>query len=102
MGEGRILRSGDIDLRANPVISVLPGPVGTGRPGWPSLIRGLRALPPAGLDVEEGLPTLEENGFTLADFTPGRITLRYFRWKLGRPESALDGLEPFRTTVFAV
>ena len=101
LGEGRILRSSDIDLRANPVISVLPGPVGTGRPGWPSLIRGLRALPPAGLEVEEGLPTLEENGFTLADFTPERITLRYFRWKLGRPEEALDALEPFRTTELA-
>jgi len=101
LGEGRILRSGEIDLRANPVVSVLPGPVGTGRPGWPSLIRGLRALPPAGLEVEEGLPTLEENGFTLADIAPERITLRYFRWKLGRPESALDALEPFRTTVFA-
>jgi hypothetical protein len=56
-------------------------------------------LPPAGLEVEEGLATLEENGFILADFTPERITLRYFRWKLGRPEAALDELEPFRTTV---
>jgi hypothetical protein len=102
LGEGRILRMGDIDLRANPVISVLPGPLGTGRPGWPSLVRGLRALPPAGLDVDEGLPALEENGFTIADFTPERITLRYFKWKLGRPESDLDTLEPFRTTTFGV
>ena len=81
-----------------PVITVLPGPVGTGRPGWPSLVRGLRALPPEGLEVEEGLPTLEENGFTIADFTPERVTLRYFSWKLGRPEAALDTLEPFRVT----
>jgi hypothetical protein len=98
LGEARILRTSGIDMRANPVVSVLPGPVGTGRPGWPSLVRGLRALPPAGLDVEEGLPTLEENGFTIADFTPDRVTLRYFSWKLGRPESALDTLEPFRVT----
>ncbi len=98
LGEARILRTSDINLRSNPVISVLPGPVGTGRPGWPSLVRGLRALPPAGLEVEEGLPTLEENGFTIADFTPERVTLRYFRWKLGRPEAALDTLEPFRVT----
>ena len=81
-------KTSDIDLRSNPVISVLPGPVGTGRPGWPSLVRGLRALPPAGLEVEEGLPALEENGFTIADFTPERVTLRYFSWKLGRPEAA--------------
>ena len=98
LGEARIFETSGIDLRSNPVVSVLPGPVGTGRPGWPSLVRGLRALPPAGLDVEEGLPTLEENGFTIADFTPERITLRYFRWKLGRPEAALDTLEPFRVT----
>jgi hypothetical protein len=44
------------------------------------------------------LPTLEENGFTIADFTPEHITLRYFRWKVGNPEAALDTLEPFRVT----
>jgi hypothetical protein len=98
LAEGRILRTSDIDLTANPVFSVLPGTVGTGRPGWPSLVRGLRGLPPADLDVDEGLPALEENGFTLADFTPERVTLRYFRWKLGQPEAALDTLEPFRVT----
>ena len=102
LGEARILKTSGIDLRSNPVITVLPGPVGTGRPGWPSLVRGLRALPPAGLEVEEGLPTLEENGFTIADFTPERVTLRYFRWKLGRPEAALDTLEPFRVTNLVV
>jgi len=98
LGETRMLRTSAIDLRGNPVISVLPGPLGTGRPGWPSLVRGLRALPPAGLEVEEALPALEDNGFTIADFAPDRITLRYFNWKLGRPESALDTLEPFRVT----
>jgi len=102
LGEGRVLRTYDIDLRANPVITVLPGPVGTGRPGWPSLVRGLRAVPPEGLEVEEGLPALEENGFTIADFTPERVILRYFSWKLGRPEAALDTLEPFRVTTLVV
>ncbi|HTG88690.1 MAG TPA: hypothetical protein VL914_00800 [Vicinamibacterales bacterium] len=98
LGEMRVFKTGDINLRSNPVVSVLPGTVGTGRPGWPSLVRGLRGLPPEGLEVEEGLPALEENGFTIADFTPARVTLRYFRWKLGQPESVLDTLEPFRTT----
>lgn len=102
LGEGRIFRTSDIDLRANPVMAVLPGPVGTGRPGWPSLVRGLRALPPAGLEIDEGLPALEENGFTIADFSPDRVTLRYFRWKLGRPEAALDTLDPFRVSTFVV
>ena len=98
IGETRIFATSGIDLRSNPVVAVLPGPVGTGRPGWPSLVRGLRGLPPAALNVEEGLPALEENGFLIADFTPEHVTLRYFRWKLGRPEADLDTLEPFRVT----
>ena len=98
LGEAKVFKTSDIDLRSNPVVCVLPGPLGTGRPGWPSLVRGLRGLPPAGMEVEEGLPALEENGFTIADFTPERVTLRYFSWKLGRPEAALDTLEPFRVT----
>ena len=102
IGETRIFRTSDIDLRSNPVVAVLPGTVGTGRPGWPSLVRGLRGLPPAGLDVEEGQPALEENGFLIADFTPERATLRYFKWKLGTAEAALDTLEPFRVTQLAV
>ena len=102
IGEARVLKSYDIDLRANPVMAVLPGTVGTGRPGWPSLVRGLRALPPEGLEVEEGLPALEENGFMIADFTPDRVTLRYFKWKLGMAEAALDTLEPFRVTNLVV
>jgi hypothetical protein len=56
------------------------------------------SLPPEGLEMDEGLPALEENGFTIADFTPDRAILRYFKWKLGQPEAALDALEPFRTT----
>ena len=52
--------------------------------------------------MEEGLPALEENGFTIADFTPDRVTLRYFNWKLGRSEGSLDTLEPFRVTQLAV
>jgi hypothetical protein len=102
IAEERIFRTSGIDLRNNPVVAVLPGPVGTGRPGWPSLVRGLRGLPPEGLDVEEGLPALEENGFSIFDFTPERVTMRYFRWKLGQPEAALDTLEPFRVTQLAV
>jgi hypothetical protein len=102
LGEARVFKTSGIDLRANPVVCVLPGPVGTGRPGWPSLVRGLRGLPPEGLEAEEGLPALEENGFTIADFTPDRVTLRYFSWKLGRSESALDTLEPFRVTNLVV
>jgi PhoD-like phosphatase len=99
IAEGTITRTGGHDLSANPVVSVLPGPVGTGRPGWPSLVRGTRGLPPAGVENREKIETLEWNGFILADFTREATVIRYFRWKLGQPEEELDALEPFETTV---
>jgi len=99
LGECRIQRSGDIDLSANPVVSVLSGPLGTGRGGWPSQFRGTRGLTPGSLDVDEGLPCLEENGFTLLDVTPDSITVRFFRWSNREdPIEAIDSLQPFRVT----
>jgi hypothetical protein len=99
LGECRIQRSGDIDLSANPVVSVLSGPLGTGRGGWPSQFRGTRGLTPGSLDVDEGLPCLEENGFTLLDVTPDSITVRLFRWSNREdPIEAIDSLQPFRVT----
>jgi hypothetical protein len=49
---------------------------------------------PAGLEVQEALQPLEENGFTIADFTPGDVTLRCFKWR-NAPVEAIDTLEPF-------
>lgn len=100
IGEGRITRSGAQDFSRHPIVSVLSGPVGTGRPGFPSFIRGMVPQVPAGIENEEGLKPLEENGFTLADFTPGEVTLRYFKWR-HEPETAIDALQPFRTTTIA-
>jgi hypothetical protein len=99
IGEGRIMRTGTIGLEKNPVVAVLAGPMGTGDIGWPSAFRGIGPLPSRVLDVEEALKPIEENGFTLVDFTRDAITLRYFRWKIGRDTIAsITSLEPFRTT----
>jgi hypothetical protein len=98
IGETRILKTGAESLQTNPVCSVLSGPVGTGKRGWPSDARGTRAQPPSRIEVDERFPALEENGFLLADFTPESITLRFFRWKQSQPPEAIDGLEPFRVT----
>lgn len=96
----RIFRSGQVDLRANPVVSLLTGPLGTAVSGWPSAVRGVRAQPPSDLEVEENLPVIEEEGFVLADFTPDRIVIRFFRWRADQPEEApektIDSLQPFR------
>jgi hypothetical protein len=99
IAEGRMHRSGALDLGKNPPIVVLSGSLGTGDRGWPSAFRGIGASVPTHLDMEENLKPIEENGFILADFTPEAITLRFFRFNYhkDKPE-AIDTLEPFRVT----
>lgn len=97
VGETRISGNGGQDLSRHPVVSVLCGPVGTAARGWPSAFRGMVPQTPSGLAVDERLPAIEENGFTLADFTPEDVTLRFFKWRREAVE-AIDTLEPFRTT----
>jgi hypothetical protein len=95
---GQILRCGRLDLKANPITTVLAGPIGTNPGGWPSAARGVGATPPAHLDLREEIKPIEQHGFTLADFLPDRIVLRFFKWdvKTQSPE-AIDSLEPFHT-----
>jgi hypothetical protein len=98
IGLGRILRSGALDLSTNPVVTALTGPIGTGAGGWPSSIRKVRPTPPLGLSVDEQIPPIEQHGFTLADFTPDQIVLRFFKWDVRtQTAEALDRLEPFHT-----
>lgn len=95
---GRIVRSGKVDLSANPVVSVLTGPVGTSPGGWPSGIRKVGARPPIHLTVDEHVKPIEQHGFTIADFTPDTIVLRFFKWDVNTQSAeALDTLEPFHT-----
>jgi hypothetical protein len=93
---GRMLRSGTLDLRANPVNVVLSGPIGTRPGGWPSGRRGTGALPSAVLDLEEQVKPIEQHGFTVADFSPDKILLRFFKWDVKtQPIEAIDSLAPF-------
>jgi hypothetical protein len=99
IGEGRMMRSGQLDFSSNPVIAVLPGPLGTSTGGWASEFRGVGPMPPQHLDMQETVKPIEENGFLLMDFTPEAITLRYFKWnQKTQPISDIDALEPFHTT----
>ena len=102
IGIGSIHRSGRIDLQANPVTTVLSGPIGTRPGGWPSAFRGAGATPPVHLDMREEVKPIEQHGFTLADFLPDRIVLRLFKWDVtAQPPDAIDTLEPFHTTELA-
>jgi hypothetical protein len=93
--EGRILRSGGLDFSANPPVVVASGSLGTGPRGFPSGFRGIVAAIPTDLIVEENLPIVEKNGFVIADFTPEKITIRFYAWKPPDPVEAIDNLEPF-------
>jgi hypothetical protein len=99
VGMGQMLRCGGLDLKANAITTVLGGPIGTGASLWPSAFRGVGPTPPAHLDMRETIKPIEQHGFTLADFQPDRIGLRFFKWDVTTqsPES-IDSLEPFHTT----
>ena len=95
---GRMLRSGMLDLKANPVNVVLSGPIGTRPSGWPSGRRGTGALPPAHIDLAEAVKPIEQHGFTIADFLTDKMVLRFFKWDRNtQPVEAIDTLEPFHT-----
>ncbi|MFN7939744.1 MAG: hypothetical protein U0R19_40835 [Bryobacteraceae bacterium] len=96
-GEARMLRGAEVDLKQNPVNVFLSGALGTGN-GWPSGGRRTRPYPSQAIEVEERLQALEENGFLIADFTEGAITVRFFKWLPKDGEAAIDALEPFRVT----
>ncbi len=95
----RMLRSGSLDLKANPINVALPGTIGTWSGGWPSTgIRGTPATPSAVLDLEEQVKPIEQHGFILADFTADKIALRFFKWDVKtQPVEAIDTLQPFHT-----
>jgi hypothetical protein len=99
IGIGQMLRSGKLDLAKTPITAILSGPIGTGPLGWPSGRRGVGSTPPAYLDVKEEVKPIEQHGFTIADFLPDRILLRFFKWDVNTesPE-AIDNLQPFHST----
>jgi hypothetical protein len=99
VGIGKILRSGSLDLEKNPLTTVLSGPIGTSPGGWPSAFRGVGPSSPQHLDLQEEVKPIEQHSFTIADFLPDRVRLRFFKWDVKtQPPEAIDGLEPFHTT----
>lgn len=93
---GVMTRTNEHDLSANPVVALCCGTPGTGTPGFPSSFRGVRAEPSTVVEATELVSAIEENGFSLVDFTPHDITISMFRWDhRAQPESDIDALEPF-------
>lgn len=99
---GRIRQTGATELAANPVVAALSGPIGAGQRGWPSAIRKTGPQPSLRLRMDEQVRPIEQHGFTLADFTPDKVTLRMFKWDVKtQPPEAMDALEPFHTVELA-
>jgi hypothetical protein len=101
---GRMLRSGKLELKDNPVNVLLSGPLGCrpGPNGWPSGRRGTGAMPSAHLDMAEQVKPIEQHGFTVVDFTPERIVLRIFKWDVKTQSvDEIDTLQPFHTAELA-
>jgi hypothetical protein len=96
---GRMTRSGAHDFSRNPITVALSGTGGTRATGWPSTgWRGTMATPSKLLDFEEEIKPIEQHGFTLVDFTPDKMTLRFFKWDINsQPVDAIDSLQPFHT-----
>ncbi len=100
VGMARMLRSGTLDMKANPINVVLSGPVGSrpGPEGWPSGRRGTGAMPSAHVELDEQVKPIEQHSFTIVDFTPDKMTVRLFKWDIKtEPVSAIDTLQPFHT-----
>ncbi len=98
IGIGRIKSSGNVDFSANPVVSVLTGPIGTNPNGWPSGVRKIGAQPSLHLSMDEAVKPIENHGFTIADFTADKVVLRFFKWdRNAQGVEAIDTLEPFHT-----
>jgi hypothetical protein len=93
----KIVESGDVNLSANPVISVLSGSLGTGPRGWPSKFRGVAAEPASAIKGKEILSCVEKNGFVIADFTPDKVVIQFYAWRPPEPEAGIDDLKPYYT-----
>jgi hypothetical protein len=93
-GLGTINASNDRDYSENPIVAVLVGTPGSNLPGFPSTFRGVEVQPSLTIDADLDLPALEQNGFTLVDFTRSSISVRPFVWDVRtQDEAAIDRME---------
>lgn len=97
----RIMRSGDIDLSANPVEAILPGTVGTGKLGFPSAARGIAPFHPATADILDIAKMQERNGFSIVDVRRDTIEVRQFVWRPPEPIEAIQNLQPSNSYTIA-
>ncbi len=80
---GYIEQSGNLNFTTDPIPSVLVGSLGANGGSYPSGgLRGIEAMPPIDLEVDEELPSYEKSGFVVADITRDNITVNFYGWRL--------------------
>ena len=48
--------------------------------------------------MDESVKPVEQHGFTIIDFVPEKVVLRFFKWDVKtQPVEAIDRLNPFHT-----
>jgi hypothetical protein len=70
-------RSGDLDLRDNPVHVAMTGTLGSGDLLFPSAIRRVESTPSRLVGMDQELLPTEKNGFTIIDVTPEAMIFGY-------------------------
>ncbi len=94
-GHGRIIRSGAMDFSDNPVVTMLPGTLGSDGNFHTD------AQHPNHLDASNEWGLIGENGFMLADFYADRVDCTFYTWD-GNTQTvaSIAGLDPvYRTTL---
>ena len=92
---GRITGSGELEFHNNPINTVCVGPLGSDGPLFPSSFRGTGALPPSALVLDEVIPPLEKNGFTIIDVGTHEMEFQMFAWRPPEPVEEIDDLQPY-------
>ncbi len=99
-GVGTMYAAGNRDFSANPITTILSGPISTSIRGFPSVVRNSPARPSLHLQFDEQVPAIEEHGFTLVDFYGDRIKAQLFKWDVKtQPLDAIDTLQPYHTVI---
>ena len=98
-GHAQITRSGNLNMTANPVNTMITGPLGTGT-YWPPRARGTLPTTAIGLQLTDQAPIQEKNGFTIVDAYPDHLRVRLFAWRRETNQThEIENLAPYHDIV---
>ena len=93
----RILRTGDFDMSANPVVTILPGTPGTGESALQAV-----TLTANHLDMSDEWGPLGVNGFMIGDFYRDRVECSFYAWdSTTQSIDSIADLDPAYVTTLA-